>query len=122
MIPTTMTAVASITALYQAIDDNDVDALVTRFAPQASYWRPGYPPIIGRAALDLFYRRERVIRCGSHVVDSVLHNGDEIAVQGRFEGEMKTGQRIALRFADFFTLDSGGLLATRRTFFFTPLV
>jgi pimeloyl-ACP methyl ester carboxylesterase len=92
------------------------------FTPSASYHRPGYAPMVGHAAMTAFYSGARVIREGAHTVTAVVASGDQIAVHGRFEGTLRTGEEVALRFADFFHLAPDTRFTRRDTFFFAPLV
>lgn len=107
---------------YRLVDENEVDALIDLFAPDAVYRRPGYEPLHGRDALRSFYSGERVIASGRHEVDALVADADTVAVHGRFVGVLKDGSDACLRFADFYTFDEQGRFATRDTFFFAPLV
>ncbi|MFD6889358.1 nuclear transport factor 2 family protein [Streptomyces sp. NPDC059957] len=107
---------------YRLVDAGDIDGLTALFAPDAVYHRPGYPPLEGRAELDRFYRGERVISHGRHTVTAVTAADGDVAVQGGFQGELRDGSTVSLRFADFFTLAPDGLITRRDTYFFSPLV
>ncbi|MGC4806688.1 nuclear transport factor 2 family protein [Micromonospora sp. DT233] len=108
---------------YELVDGGDVPALVGLFAADAVYHRPGYPPIVGREALERFYREQRVIRQGRHTLRTLVGSGAEIAVHGEFHGVLHDGREVALRFADFFTFaDDEPAFSRRDTFFFAPLV
>ena len=50
----------------------------------------------------------------------MTHN-PQIAVSGSFEGVLKDGTEVGLRFSDFFVFD-GPRIVRRDTFFFAPLV
>jgi ketosteroid isomerase-like protein len=107
--------------LYRAIDERDYPTMASVFAPRATYWRPGYPPIVGRAAMELF-QREREVQSGRHTLECILVSRDEVAVRGRFEGEFMTGRRTSHRFGEFFDIGPDGLFEARTSFFFAPLV
>ncbi len=107
---------------FESVDAGDVEGVVGLFAANARYERPGYDPMIGTEALREFYGGERVIASGRHTVTSVLIEDDSAAVQGRFQGTLKDGSRVDLRFADFFRVDAHGLFAERRTYFYSPMV
>jgi ketosteroid isomerase-like protein len=107
---------------YELVDNGDTDGLVELFSPDAVYRRPGYEPLCGREHLRRFYDEQRVIREGSHSVDSVITSGAEVAVQGSFHGVLHNGKEVDLRFADFFTVASGVTFSRRDTYFFAPLV
>jgi steroid Delta-isomerase len=107
---------------YELVDADDVDALVRLFTPDATYHRPGYPPLVGRADLEHFYRDQRVIDSGSHQIEKIVAAGSEVAVYGDFTGTLRDGSTATLRFADFFSLSQDLLFQRRDTFFFAPLV
>ncbi len=107
---------------YETVDADAVEELVALFSADAVYRRPGYEPLEGRAAIERFYRGARVIESGRHTLTHVTAEAAAVAVHGEFEGVLKDGTRVALRFADFFEFDAQGLFARRDTFFFVPAV
>lgn len=107
---------------YELVDGGDVTGLVSLFAPDAVYRRPGYDPLVGRDDLVRFYNDQRVIKDGCHRLSEVVIQGDAAAVHGTFEGTLKDGSAVALRFADFFTFADGGPFSSRDTFFFVQMV
>lgn len=114
--------VSTVRRYYELVDSGDVNGLIGLFAPDVRYYRPGYPPLVGRAELERFYREQRVIKEGSHVLSAVVAAGDDVAVHGEFKGVLRNGQRVDARFADFFAFGPDGHFARRDTFFFSPLV
>ena len=106
---------------YEAVDNNDVDALVDLFSDNATYRRPGYPLIEGKEALTTFYRSTRIIESGQHTLTTVLVDADRVAVTGEFHGRARDGRDLEVRFADFFTVTDRKLVA-RETFFDAPAV
>lgn len=115
------THVATLREYYRLVDADDVEGLLALFTDDAVYNRPGYSAMCGRAALTKFYGGERVIARGCHTLDRVVTSNPQIAVTGSFEGVLKDGSEVALRFADFFVFD-GSRIARRDTFFFAPMV
>lgn len=107
---------------YHRVDAGDVPGLLALFAEDAVYRRPGYPPLVGRDALERFYREQRIIRAGSHSLSVTVAQGDSVAVHGVFEGALLDGREVSLRFADFFEFTATGVIGVRDTFFFAPLV
>jgi ketosteroid isomerase-like protein len=95
--------------------------LVSLFTSDCSYHRPGYPAIEGQPALRAFYTDTRIISTGRHDLARVLEDERGVAVEGTFEGCLKNGEQVSVRFADFFEMRDG-LIAVRRTYFFTPQV
>lgn len=114
--------ISAVLRYYALVDQGDVPGLVALFAPDATYHRPGYPPIVGSAELTTFYRDQRVIREGQHTVSEIVDNSPHIAVQGSFTGVLRDGRSVELRFSDFFTVDADARFTRRDTYFFTPLV
>ena len=114
--------VSTVRKYYELVDAGNVRGLVGLFAPDAHYCRPGYPPLIGHHELELFYREQRVIREGAHVLSTVVAAGSDVAVHGEFKGVLMDGQQVSARFADFFAIAPDGRFARRDTFFFSPLI
>lgn len=115
-----VTAPAPVTRYYELVDAGDTEGLVALFTPEATYERPGYPPMTGHEALRAFYSGERIIESGAHTLTAAVVDGDAVAVQGRFAGRARDGRALELRFSDFFTLD-GERIAGRTTYFYAPL-
>ena len=115
-------AAGTVRRYYQLVDERDFAAVVDLFTPDCVYHRPGYGLIAGSEALLNFFEADRPIVSGAHEVTSVVAEDERIAVQGEFHGELRTGEYIALRFADFFVLAADGRFARRDTFFFSPMV
>jgi ketosteroid isomerase-like protein len=107
---------------YSLVDAQEFAELVQLFSKDSVYRRPGYEPLVGREALSEFYSGRRVITGGRHAISELLADGPKVAVAGEFAGTVTGGQQVDVRFADFFTLDADGLICTRDTFFFAPLV
>jgi ketosteroid isomerase-like protein/uncharacterized protein YciI len=106
---------------YSTVDTAGPEDVVALFAPEAVYRRPGYDDFRGRPALLEFYASHRVIAHGAHAVASLLVSGDSVAVEGNFEGTLRSGAEARLRFADFFRV-ADGLIVERNTYFSAPLV
>lgn len=115
-------AASAVRWYYQLVDEQEVDGLLTLFAADAVYRRPGYEPLVGATALERFYRSRRVISSGRHTITELVAEGGKVAVRGGFTGLLKSGERVEVEFADFFTVNRDGLFASRDTFFFTPAV
>jgi ketosteroid isomerase-like protein len=105
----------AVRAYYEYVDAGEYDALLSLFASDVTYDRPGQDSIDGRDALARFYREDRPLTDGAHDVTSLLVDGDEVAVRGRFEGR-QDGDRVAFGFADFHTFDDQGLITHRVTY------
>ena len=107
---------------YRLVDANDVAGLLDLFTENAEYARPGYDVFSGRRELHTFYSGTRVIENGRHTLRHMVVEEREVAVHGEFNGTLRDGSKVSLRFADFFRLDEKGLFRRRDTFFFSPMV
>jgi uncharacterized protein len=101
---------------YKAMDLGDLSVALACFAPTAIYRRPGYEALLGLDAIHRYYQETRIISSGSHRIDSLIVDGDEVAVQGAFEGQGHAGQRLVTRFADFWRFGDD-LVLERNTYF-----
>jgi steroid Delta-isomerase len=113
---------AQVRRYYELVDQGDVPGLVNLFAPDAAYYRPGYPPLVGHAGLTDFYSGQRVIREGRHTLRRIVEDGAHVAVHGEFNGVLNDGREVGLRFSDFFEFAGDGRFSRRDTFFFAPMV
>lgn len=104
---------------YEAVDLRDLERVLSLFAEDAVYERPGYATFRGRHELRTFYEIERIIDTGTHRITSTVASGRTVAVQGSFEGRTVDGHELSLRFADFFEGDRE--IDRRLTYFFAPL-
>lgn len=113
---------ASIVRYYARVDAQDVDGILQCFAEYAVYHRPGYPPLQGHEQIKHFYANERVIGQGQHDVTSVVEDGDRVAIEGTFAGQLRDGSSVSLLWADFWRVRPDGIATERRTYFYSPLV
>jgi branched-chain amino acid aminotransferase len=107
--------------MFQTIDSRDWEGLDRAFRADMTYERPGYERLVGYERVKKFYRDERVIVSGSHVLEGIVVNNDKGACWGRFIGKHKNGSAIDESFADVYTFQDGKI-KTRRSFFFRPAV
>ena len=115
-------AVKQVRRYYDLVDRGDVLGLVNLFTDEAVYCRPGYEPLVGHRDLTRFYEADRVIEEGRHTLVELVADASSVAVKGEFNGRLKDGRQVSLRFADFFTLDASLRFARRDTYFFAPMV
>jgi ketosteroid isomerase-like protein len=94
---------------YERIDADDYEGVFDLFAEDVTYHRPGRPPIEGLDALRSFYREERPLSGGEHVVEAVVVDGDQAAARGRFVGE-QDGEAVAFGWADFHVFADGRIV------------
>ena len=107
---------------YALVDAGRLKELMGLFAPDARYDRPGFERLVGREALADFYTSRRPIAHGRHRLFRVLVDGRNVAAEGTFEGVLRNGEEVSLRFSDFFTVDTDGLFSSRVTYYFSALV
>ena len=107
--------------MYRVVDDRAWEALTRFYSENCCYERPGFPLIVGRAGLLEFYRNVRPIKSGTHRLHAVLEDRESLCAVGLFSGVLRSGRRIELEFSDFYRMSSG-LIACRKTYFFTALV
>ncbi|MEE4546136.1 nuclear transport factor 2 family protein [Streptomyces sp. V4-01] len=107
--------------LFTLIDGHDWEALPQLFTPSVCYERPGYAPICGIASLLAFYRGERVVADGRHLIRGCLGSGCEVSCWGEFSGVSRSGEPLHETFADWYWI-SGGRISRRKTFFYRPAI
>ena len=111
-----LTPQAIVSLYYELVDAGKVDELLTLFHEDIVYERQGTPDIHGIAAMRVFYEKERVIDEGRHELGQLMSDGPWVAVRGRFEGRLKTGTQVRLRFTDWHRFRDG-LIDRRETLF-----
>jgi hypothetical protein len=105
---------------YRRVDADDIEGMMLLFEPGAIYDRPGSGSIVGRSAIEAFYRSQPPMRSRRHNLASLITEGPEVAVHGTADRMTLDGQHSTIGFADFFTVSGSGLFSSRRTFFFVP--
>jgi ketosteroid isomerase-like protein len=108
-------------AMYAAIDANDFDVLGAAYGDDAVFHRPGTEPLRGRRAIVEYYAEGRGIEGGRHVVEHVAIDGACGAAWGTFDGRLRDGTAISLRWADCFSFAKdadGARVATRTSYLF----
>ncbi|GAA2609971.1 nuclear transport factor 2 family protein [Actinomadura fulvescens] len=101
---------------YDHVDAGHLEALLALFHDDIEYERQGTPTIVGLPALRAFYESGRVIADGAHRLDQVLSGDDWVAVRGRFEGRLRDGEEVRLRFTDWHHVRDGKIIR-RETLF-----
>lgn len=107
---------------YDALDRDDLEAVLECFSGDALYRRPGYGDITGTDQLRSYYASDRKLAAGRHLVREVLVDGQRAAAQGMYEGQLKGGERTTMGFGAFFGFDALGRISEHTTYFFTPAV
>ncbi|MFF7976473.1 nuclear transport factor 2 family protein [Streptomyces sp. NPDC007905] len=107
--------------LFAIIDGRRWHELGRVFAADCVYHRPGYPPLVGLADIERFYREERIVESGAHRIDDVMAGDDSLACWGRFQGLSRAGERLDEKFSDYYRIDAG-LISERRTYFYRAAI
>jgi hypothetical protein len=110
-----------IVRMFDRIDHRDWTVLPSMYCEDAVYERPGYDAIVGRDSLEEFYRRVRVIECGTHQITRIVADEQAGACWGRFVGRCRDGSAVDVRFADCYQFESGRI-KHRVSYFFVPSV
>lgn len=108
-------------ALFEAIDGRRWDALGAMLAADIVYERPGYPELRGRDAVLRFYRQERIIARGRHVITDIASQDSRVSCHGHFSGHSTSDVPLHVAFCDFYILRER-TLAYRKTFFYVPAI
>jgi len=111
----------AVMSMFDAVDRQDWARLARFYCDDCYYERPGFIPISGHTELMRFYEEIRPIARGDHRLTLILQDGDVLCAAGEFRGLLRTGRQVDLQFADLYRMRDG-LIHTRKTFFFTPLV
>ncbi|KAB2350994.1 nuclear transport factor 2 family protein [Actinomadura rudentiformis] len=107
---------AIVRSYYDHVDRGQLEALLALFHDDIEYERQGTPTIVGLPALRTFYESSRVIETGVHQLDQVLPGDAWVAVRGRFQGRLRDGQDVRLRFTDWHHFQDGKIIR-RETLF-----
>jgi uncharacterized protein len=107
--------------LLAVIDSCAWDRLGEFFSQAVVYHRPGFPVIGGLAALETFYKEQRQVRMGTHSIESLISDGDQMSCFGRLRGVATNGNNIDIRFAEWYQFDNGKIVE-RATYFYEPSI
>ena len=110
-----------IKTMFDIIDEQDWHKLNQVFSMDCVYHRPGFSVLIGLHSIIQFYQSVRSIQRGTHTLTLLLEEGSHVCANGEFSGLLKTGEPTHVEFSDIYELKDG-LIASRRTFFFAPLI
>lgn len=108
-------------SLFSAIDSSNWSALEELLHEDVVYDRPGYAAFEGKSRVLDFYRNERIIARGEHILERVVAQDDCIAAWGTFIGVAKNGLPLNERFADVYELKHEKIYR-RRSYFFRAAI
>ncbi|MFJ9033256.1 nuclear transport factor 2 family protein [Streptomyces sp. NPDC102274] len=86
---------------YELVDAADYETMFGIFCDDLIYERAGTAPLKGIKDFRRFYLAERKISSGRHSLDVIVESGDWVAARGVFTGELRNGQHVTTRWADF---------------------
>lgn len=86
---------------FELVDARAFDEMFELFDEAIVYERGGLPTIEGIAAFRSFYEGTRAIERGAHTVELLVVSPPWTIVRGRFEGILRSGEAVTIRFADF---------------------
>ncbi|SEG70851.1 Ketosteroid isomerase-related protein [Thermomonospora echinospora] len=112
----TATLEAIVRSYYDHVDAHRLEELLALFDEDIVYERQGTPRIMGIAALRRFYEQERIIDSGAHTLDQVLTGAEWVAVRGRFDGRLRDGQQVRIRFTDWHHFREGRIVRRESLF------
>ena len=95
----------AVTAMFMAVDACAWSKLRAFYADDCVYERPGFPAIKGLEALIHFYDVVRPIKSGQHELRHVIEETSRVAAAGQFEGVLRSGSPIAIRFMDLYLFE-----------------
>ncbi len=112
----------AVLAYYDALDRDDVEAVLACFTGDVLYRRPGYPTMAGIDQLRAYYETDRKLAAGRHMVRDVLVADFQAAAQGMYEGQLRDGDLMTMGFGAFFDFDGAARISEHTTYFYTPAV
>ncbi|ACZ00285.1 MULTISPECIES: nuclear transport factor 2 family protein [Thermomonospora] len=116
MAHATTTLESIVRSYYEHVDAHRLEEMLALFDENIVYERQGTPTIVGIEALRRFYEHERIIESGRHFLDQVLPGTDWVAVRGRFEGRLRDGRQVRLRFTDWHHFRDGRIVRRESLF------
>lgn len=108
-----------IKALLVAIDNQDWDSLAKLLDDDSVYEVSGYPRFAGKQSVIDYYENIRPIISGTHMIESIVTEGDKAVCCGGFAGIKKDGERVELFFADQIFFENFKI-KQRRVYFCQP--
>lgn len=89
---------------YRYVDEGNWDAVLTLFSTNIFYKRGSNKLIDGKPALEKFYKQERKIAEGNHVV-KVTVSPPNVYVSGSFAGKLVSEEYVEVDFVDVFKFE-----------------
>ncbi len=102
---------------YELVGCCNYTAMYDLFDHGIIYHREGTKDINGIDAFRKFYEEDRVILFGEHKAMVVETDSNTVNVTGVFEGILKNGDKVKVRFKDIFVFNSHEKIISRTTLF-----
>lgn len=102
---------------YESVDRGDYEELYKLFDPEIRYSREGTNDIKGIGEFRKFYEGGRIIGSGYHKKLMVRINPEGVIVIGVFDGTLKNGDKVKVKFNDAFAFNPQGKIIKRVTTF-----
>lgn len=102
---------------FAAINALNAEAWLSTFAPDATSYEPGQPPLTGHEALRAFFNGVAGGFSRIHFqADEIFAVGNEAAVKWSANGTGHNGKEARFAGIDIFTVNSDGLIQTLRAY------
>ena len=102
---------------FAGINALDADAWLSTFAPDATSYEPGQPPLTGHEALRAFFNGVAGGFSSLHFnADETFAVGNEAAVKWSAHGTGHNGKEATFAGIDVFTVNDAGLITTLRAY------
>ncbi|HEY4019503.1 MAG TPA: nuclear transport factor 2 family protein [Pseudonocardiaceae bacterium] len=103
---------------YHYLDIADVDGYGSLFDVDAILQPPGMSPVRGRRQIERFQQLRIGVGGGNHEVAHVFGSGGRITAVGRYSTVDEDGREGCVEFADLFTINPNGLIASQKTYLY----
>lgn len=110
-----MCPLLKIARYYINIDNGEIETVLELFSPKARYER-GTLILQGKSDVERFYRNERIIKSGNHIIKSIDSKENIVRVEGVFNGTLKSGEETSEQFEDKFEFENGVIIFRQTSF------
>jgi hypothetical protein len=98
---------------YRFVDEQRWDELRAAYAREATYQRGTRSELVGAAAIDRFYRFDRIIAAGRHTITRLEVKSHRVNVRGHFSGTLKSGEAVEIEYRDDYEFTRSGRIRRR---------
>jgi len=100
---------------YVNIDKGEIDRVLMLFSSKITYKR-GDLEIEGKEKIEKFYRNDRIIKKGIHIIKYMINYQNLVLVEGVFQGELKSGEVANESFFDEFHFKEDEVIFRKSSF------